>query len=138
MISHILADMRFAGAALQTLAAGHMHLGRNEIAFLDAGDFIPEGCHFAAKLMAGNQRGVDPVLRPAVPLINMKIGAADGRNFDLDQDIGPAKRRNLDLADFRSRRGFRLHDREHGFLHVGQPMSSKMTSRTVDFSIAAE
>ncbi len=116
---YVLADVRFASAALQTLAAGDVHLGGNEIAFLDAGNFVAERRHFAAEFMAGNQRRMNPVLRPAVPLVNVQIGAADGRNFDFDQYIGPAKGWNLDLADFRARRGFRLHDREHGFLHEG-------------------
>ncbi len=31
---HVLADVRFAGAALQALAAGDVHLGGDEVAFL--------------------------------------------------------------------------------------------------------
>ena len=58
-------------------------------------------------------------LRPAVPLVNVQIGAADGGDFDLDQHVGPSKRRNLDFADLRARRGFRLHYREHGVRHEG-------------------
>ena len=119
---HVLADVGFAGAALQTLAAGHVHLRGNKVAFFHAGDFVAEGRHLAAKFMAGNQGRMNPVLRPAVPLVNVQISAADGSDFYLDQHIVPAKRRNLDFADLRARRGFRLDHREHRFLHEGQPV----------------
>ena len=101
---HVLADVGFAGAALQALAAGHVHLGGNEVAFLDAGDFIAERRHFSAEFVPGNQRGMNAVLRPAVPFVNVQVGAADGRNLHLDQHIRPAKGRNFDLADLRTRR----------------------------------
>jgi len=44
----------FAGAALQTLAASHVHFGGYEIAFLDAGDFIAERDHLAAEFVSGD------------------------------------------------------------------------------------
>src|SRR5260370_28490953 len=56
---YVLADVRFAGAALQALAAGHMHLGRNKITFLHAGHFVPESGYLAAKLIPRNQWRLD-------------------------------------------------------------------------------
>jgi len=109
--------MSFAGAALQTLAASHMHLGGHEIALFDAGNFVAESRNFAAKLVSGNQRRMNPVLGPAVPLIDMQVRPADGCNFYLDQYIVPAKAWDFDLADLRSWRGFRLDHRQHRFRH---------------------
>ncbi len=60
---------------------------------------------------------MNSILRPAVPLVDMQISAADGGDFYLDQNVVAAKAWNLDLADLRARRGFRLDDREHGFRH---------------------
>src|SRR6266404_9792711 len=85
---HVLADVSFAGAALQTLAAGYVHLSGNEIAFFHAGDFIAEGYYFAAELVSGDERRMNASLCPAVPLVNVKVSAADGGDFYLDQDIG--------------------------------------------------
>ena len=68
---HVLADVRLAGAALQALAAGHVHFGGNEIAFLYAGDFVAECGYLAAKFVPGNQRRVNAALRPAIPVVDM-------------------------------------------------------------------
>ncbi len=114
---HVLADVGFAGAALQALAAGHVHLGGNEVAFLHAGDFIAERGHFAAELVPGNQRRMNPVLRPAVPVVNVQVGAANGRDFHLHQHVGAPESWNLDLANLRARGRFRLHDRQHCCRH---------------------
>ncbi len=86
----MLADVRLANAALQALAAGHVHLGGNEVAFLHAGDFIANGFDGAAELVAGDERRMNAALCPLVPLVNVQIGAADGRHLDLDQYIGRA------------------------------------------------
>ena len=110
---HVLADVRFAGAALQALAAGHVHLGGNEVAFLHAGDFIAERRHLAAELMPGNQRRMNAVLRPAVPVVNVQVGAADRRDLHLDQHVGAPEGGNLYFANLRARRRFRLHHRQH-------------------------
>jgi len=47
----------FASAALQALAASDVHFGGNEIAFLDAGDFIAEGDDLAAEFVSGMSGG---------------------------------------------------------------------------------
>ena len=65
---HVLANVGFAGAALQALAASHMHFGGHEIAFLDAGDFIAERRHFAAELVSGDQRRMNAVPGPSGPI----------------------------------------------------------------------
>src|SRR6266404_6200853 len=62
---YVLTDVCFAGAALQALAASHVHFCRNKIALLHAGDFVPTSYNFAAKFVARNQRRTDSSLSPA-------------------------------------------------------------------------
>ena len=121
---HVLADVSFAGAALQALAAGHVHLGGNEVAFLDAGDFIAECGHLAAELMPWNQRRMNAVLRPAIPVVDVQVGAADGCDLHLDQNVGPAESWDLYLANFRAGCGFWLYHSEHRGGHEGYLMNS--------------
>src|SRR5450631_379214 len=124
---HVLADMSFAGAALQTLAAGHVHFGGYEIAFLDAGYLIAERGHLAAEFVSGDQWRMNAPLRPAIPFIDVEIGAANGSDFDFDEDFGAAVAGNFDFADFRARGGFRLDHCEHLAGHAaghGSPLLS--------------
>src|SRR5271157_403979 len=114
---HMLADVRFAGAALQALAAGHVHLGGNEVAFLDARHFVPDRFNRAAELVPGNQWRMNATLCPLVPLVNVQVRAADGRHLDLDQYIGGAKLRFGNFADLRARRGLRLYHGKHRIWH---------------------
>src|SRR5208337_1029969 len=114
---HIPADVGFARAALQALAASHVHFGGHEIAFLDAGDFIAEGGHLAAEFVSGDERRMNASLSPAVPFKDVEIGAADGGDLDFAEYVGAAVGGNFDFADFRARRGFRLNHREHGARH---------------------
>src|ERR1035441_6100749 len=114
---HMLADVRLADAALQALAARHVHFGGDEVARLDAGDFVAHGFDRAAELVAGNQRWMNAALRPLVPLVNVEVGAADGRHLDLDQYVGQAELRLGNFADFYARRRRGLNDGKHGIRH---------------------
>ena len=114
---HVLADVRLADAALQTLAAGHVHLGGNEVAFLHAGDFIADSFHDAAEFVARNQRRMNAALRPLVPLVDVQVGAADGGHLDLDQHVGRAEFWFGNFADFGARRRLGLHNCNHSIRH---------------------
>src|SRR5205814_3751585 len=74
---HVLADMRFPGAALQAFAAGHVHFGGNEVAFLYSCDFISTGHHLTAEFVPRNKWGMYPALRPTVPLVYVDVGSTD-------------------------------------------------------------
>ncbi len=115
---HVLADVRLACSALQTLAAGDMHLGGYEITFFNAGDFVPDCRHVPAELMSWNEGRMDPVLRPGVPVVNVQVGAANARDLYFDENIGGADLRDLDFAHLGSGFRLRLHDRQHGIGHV--------------------
>src|SRR5205823_5903179 len=64
-------DMGFTDAALVTLAAGDVHLGGDEVAFLHGGDFVADRDHVPAELVAGNERRLDAAGGPLVPVIYM-------------------------------------------------------------------
>src|SRR5882724_3467202 len=110
--------MRFACAALQTLPASHMHFGRDEISFLYACDFVAESRHLSAEFMPRNQRRMNAPLGPTIPVVDMQIGPADGRNFDLDQYFTRTKLWNRNFADFRTGRSGGLYYCKHGCGHM--------------------
>src|SRR5260370_1996967 len=118
---HVLANVGFAGAALQALAAGHVHFGGYKITLLDAGDFIAERDHLAAEFVSGDQRRMNAALGPTVPFINVEIGAADGCDFDLDENFGATAFGNFDSPDFRAERALLLDHYEHGARHQNPP-----------------
>jgi len=60
-----------------------------------------------------------------IPFVDVEIGAANGGDFDFDENIGAAVAGNVDFADFRARRGFRLDHGEHGFGHGSFLMKAK-------------
>src|SRR5437588_7331818 len=131
---YVLANMSFTCAALQTFSARHMHLGRYEVAFLDAGDLITV-CHYlAAKFVSGDKRRMNAISRPTIPFINVEVGAANGRDLNLDQHIGAAKSRDFDFANFRARLGFWLYDGQHGIGHSKRPYDFAMALKTLNSS----
>lgn len=73
----MLEDVRLAGWALQALAAGHMHFGGYEVAFLHAGHFVANSLDHAAEFVPWNKRRMDATLRLLVPVVDMQVGAAD-------------------------------------------------------------
>src|SRR6202011_3378148 len=100
---YVLANVSFAGATLQALAARHVHLRRNKVAFFDAGDFVAERRHLPAELVPRNQRWMNAILCPAVPIVNVQIGPTNRRDFHFHQDVGAPESWNLYLAKLRAR-----------------------------------
>ena len=81
------ADMRLAGAALKTLAAGHVRFRRHIVADLDAGHIRAD---LAAHFVADDARRVYAAMRPGIPVVDVRIGAAERRGFHFHNDIaGP-------------------------------------------------
>ena len=64
-----------------------MHFGGNKASFFYAGDFIAVGHDLAAELVSGNKRRMNAVLRPAVPVVDMQVGAADRGDVYFDQHV---------------------------------------------------
>src|SRR6266446_9506028 len=77
-------------------------------------------------------------LCPAVPFINVEIGAADGGDFYLYQDVVASVAGNFDFANFRAWRGFRLDHGEHGGRgragHGSPLVSAELEAQTLYFT----
>src|SRR5512133_705319 len=83
----VLADMLFPASAVTAMATCKMTFSCNSFT-----DF--QICYTGAHLfnishvfMANCHRGLNGFLRQCIPFINMKIGTADRRFFDLDYDV---------------------------------------------------
>src|SRR5262249_20820789 len=114
---YVRANVRLSRAALVTLAAGDVHLGGDEVAFLDCGDFLADGGDVSRELVAGNKRRLDASGGPLVPIVDMQIGAADARDLHLHENIPRPETRDFDFADLGAGLGLRLDYRHHGLLH---------------------
>lgn len=80
--------MRLAGATGSAVAAIHVHFGADEITGLETADFVADLLDRAAKFMAEGHRRANARGGPFVPVINVKIGAADGSGADADESVG--------------------------------------------------
>jgi len=120
---HVLTDMRFADPALEALAARHMHLCGDEVAFLHRSDVPAHLRHVSAKLMPRHQRRLDAVLRPVVPLVDVQVGPTDGGGLHLNQNIVGPELRYGHLTDLGAGSGAGLHHRLHhrGLRHSDRP-----------------
>src|SRR5262249_27468446 len=114
---HELANVGFAGAALKALAAGHVHFRRNKVAFLYRGDFVADRGNVPAKFMARNERRMNALLRPGVPIVNVYVGPANRGDLYLHQDIGWPECGYFYITNLGARFGFGLYDRQHGVSH---------------------
>src|SRR6185437_10196015 len=71
--AHRLADVRLAAAALEAMAAVHVHVGGDILTGLEALDLAAHAFDVSAELMAERQRRVDAPLSPAVPFIDVEV-----------------------------------------------------------------
>jgi len=113
----VLADVGLAGAALQALAAGHVHFGADQVAFLDGGDAGAGAGHNASEFVAGNERRMDAAFGPGIPVVDVKVGSADACGLDADENLTGAGRGYWNLAQFDTGRCFGLDDGLHGGWH---------------------
>src|SRR5579859_1685977 len=88
---HELADVGLAGAALEAFSAGDVHLGGDEVTLFHGRDLAADGGHSSAKFVSGDERRMDAALRPCVPIVYVKVGAADRGDLYLDQHVGVAE-----------------------------------------------
>src|SRR5258708_366274 len=79
---------------------------------------------------------MDASLGPTIPFIDVGIGAADGADFDFDEDVGASVGGNFDFANLGARRGFRLDHCEHGAGHGSPLMSAELEEQTIYSSLA--
>lgn len=97
-----------------------MRFGCDEVAGFAVGDIRGDFENGAAKFVTDDAGGFDPVAGPVVPVIDVKVGAAERCAFDSDFDSAGLEGGFGDVDDFESGCGLRLCNRFHG---------SKFTSR---------
>ena len=89
----VRAERPASGHAVATAPADDMPLGADELAGVDRGDILPELDDLADELVADDQSGLDRVLGPLVPRVDVEIGAADAGAEDADQDLSRTRLR---------------------------------------------
>ena len=110
---HILADVRLAHAAGAAVSAIDMHFGADEVARLHGGDFGADFFHMAAELVAERHRRMNARSGPAVPAVNVQVGAANGSGAHADQNFDGPRRGNRDGFELRSALGTHLAQSFH-------------------------
>src|SRR5699024_9221519 len=86
----VLAPLDVAGVAVAAAAAGDVAFAADPLAHMEAGDAGTQLGHLAHIFMADDHGGLDVLLGPGVPVIDMYIGAADSGLVDLDQHLAGA------------------------------------------------
>src|ERR1700722_17938543 len=102
-----------ARAEVAGVSAGYVALAGTPIADLEAVDFAAD-LHDLAGVLVSDRHGYgDAFLRPGVPVVDVHVGAADGRTMHLDEHIIVADLRFRDVlhpdARFRARLDQCLH-----------------------------
>lgn len=86
----VLAPLNIAGVTVAAVAAGDMALAGDALADREARDARAKLGDLADILMADDLWGLDVLLRPLVPFVDMDVGAADRGLVDLDENFsGP-------------------------------------------------
>ena len=88
--AHILADVRLAHATGAAVRAVDVHFGADEVAGLHGGDFGADGFDHATEFVAEGHGRLDAAGGPAVPAVNVEIGAADRGSFHADENFDGA------------------------------------------------
>ena len=83
----VLTDVCLAGPALETVAAGDVGFRRDVIADLDQGHSRADRHHFAAHFVADDPWRTNATMRPWIPVVDVRIGTAEGRRFDTDHCV---------------------------------------------------
>ena len=102
-----------AGHAVAATAADQVALAAHEVArtqFLHVGPDIHD---LAGELVADNQRHRHVRLRPAVPVIDVQVRAADTGSEHTDQNVVAAQRRDRHVLKPEARLRLRLYQRLH-------------------------
>jgi len=116
---HVGTDVPQPVLALETLAAWPMGLPGDLVADLYGTDHLAYSDNFAAKLVPHYLGKILHRPRsPAVPSVNMSIGAAYCCGFYFYQHIPRPRRRNQVFFKNGSRAGFFLYNGLHGFRYV--------------------
>ena len=89
--------MLASAAAVTAMSASDMAFACDPLANLEVLDTVTECNYLTHILVAYGHRGLDGVLRPLVPIVDMKVSAANGYFLDFDKDIVDTHFRHRDI-----------------------------------------
>src|SRR5207253_2280627 len=81
------------------------------------------GSDCAAEFVAGDQRRMNALLRPSVPIVDMQIGPADGSDLHLHQHVVRPRAGDFDVANLSAGAAGGLDHGQHGCGHQRGPRS---------------
>ena len=119
----VLAEMAAAGQAVAAAAADDVPLAGDDVADLEVVDVAADRDDPADELVADHHRHGDGLLRPGVPVVDVDVGAADGRLVDLDQHVVDADFGHGISSSHRPGCGMLLDEGFHGLLHKSLTIS---------------
>ena len=122
----VLAPLDIAGVAVAAVAAGDMALAGDALADREARDACAEFRDLADILMADDLRGLNVLLRPLVPFVNMDVGAADRGFVNFDQNFSGARHGNRHLPQFQTGAGCGFYNGIHHLFHFKSALSSEL------------
>ena len=103
-----------------------MALAGDALADREARDARAKLGDLADILMADDLWGLDVLLRPLVPFVDMDVGAADRGLVDLDENFSGARHRNRHLPQLQSGAGCGFYDGIHHLFHSKSALSSEI------------
>jgi len=116
----VLADVRLSGAALETLAAGNMHLRADQVASRTVETPRPVPATAPENSWPGIKAdGCGSC--PVIPVVDVEVGSANAGGLHADQHFAGAGRGDRHFAQFDAVRGFGLDDGLHGGWHTLEP-----------------
>ena len=95
-----------------------MALAGDALADREARDARAKLGDLADILMADDLWGLDVLLRPLVPFVDMDVGAADRGLVDLDENFSGARHRNRHLPQLQSGAGCWFYNGIHHLIHL--------------------
>ena len=131
----IRAKMPPAGQTIPAMAAGDVTFTDDEIARSEPLDMVADGIDHPDKLMPDRHRNGDRLLCPRIPIVNVDIGAADGRFHNPNPDIIAAYFGHRDILQPKPSLRLCFHD---GFHRLGHTLKLGKLIADVDRSARSE
>ena len=114
----IATEMSSTRATVAAMTAGDMAFTRHAIAWLEARDLTADFHDLAAVFVTYRHRDGDGALGPAVPVVDVHVGAADRGALHANQNVVVADGRSRDVLQFDAGSSVRFDEG----VHIGKVM----------------